>query len=243
MTAIGIAGHTTSWSVASAIGTSSRIFFGHFVMFAGIALAAYAPGTVSYILRPDSRRMVLIGLVTGQIMMIMLVYGTVQALRGEKVSVSACPSTGLRRFGVALVASILAGIGTGLAFLLLVLPGFVVITMWSLVVPVVTIEQQGILASLPRSAFLTRGRRWRIFGALVACILLAAVILMVAAVIAVLLERTTNLYSTDSAIITEARIVFSIIHAYFTCLLATLYYFLRREKEGIDVDHVAKAFD
>jgi hypothetical protein len=121
---------------------------------------------------PDSRRMVLIGLVTGQIMMIMLVYGTVQALRGEKVSVSACLSKGLRRFGVALVASILAGIGTGLAFLLLVLPGFVVITMWSLVVPVVTIEQQGILASLPRSAFLTRGRRWRIFGALVACILL-----------------------------------------------------------------------
>ncbi|WP_174279985.1 hypothetical protein [Sphingomonas bacterium] len=50
--------------------------------------------------------------------------------------------------------------------MLLIVPGIMLVVMWSVAAPVLVIERPGILAALARSRALTRGHRWRVFGLL-----------------------------------------------------------------------------
>ena len=63
-----------------------------------------------------------------------------------------------------LVTSIVAGICVGLAMLLLLVPGLVLLTRWSLLVPVVMLEDVGPLEALKRSREIVRGHGWTVFG-------------------------------------------------------------------------------
>lgn len=64
-------------------------------------------------------------------------------------------------------ASLLAGIGIGFGFLLLIVPGLVLLTWWSLIVPVIVYENSGAVASLGRSKQLVSGWGWQVFGVIV----------------------------------------------------------------------------
>jgi hypothetical protein len=63
-------------------------------------------------------------------------------------------------------ASILAGIAIAFGFVLLIIPGLALITIWCLIVPVIVLEQTGALASFGRSLQLVRGYFWNVFGTL-----------------------------------------------------------------------------
>jgi hypothetical protein len=79
-----------------------------------------------------------------------------------------------------LVVSILAGLGIGLGFLLLIVPGLFLLTIWAVVAPVTVLEQPGILAAFGRSRELVRGHGWPVLGTLV----LVFLILITAGVVA-----------------------------------------------------------
>ena len=66
-----------------------------------------------------------------------------------------------------LVVSLLAGLGIGVGFLLLIVPGLFLLTIWAVVAPVCVLERPGILASFGRSRELVRGHGWTVFAALV----------------------------------------------------------------------------
>ena len=73
-------------------------------------------------------------------------------------------------------ASILAGIAITIGFVLIIVPGLILITIWAVIVPVIVIERSGALASFGRSRELVRGRGWHVFGTLVlVCIILFVV--------------------------------------------------------------------
>jgi hypothetical protein len=63
-----------------------------------------------------------------------------------------------------LVTSIVAGICIGLGLLLLLVPGLVLLTRWSLLVPVVMLEDVGPLEALNRSRAIVAGHGWTVFG-------------------------------------------------------------------------------
>jgi hypothetical protein len=63
-------------------------------------------------------------------------------------------------------ASILAGILITLGFILLIIPGLFLVTIWCLIVPVIVLEQAGALASFGRSFQLVRTNFWNVFGTL-----------------------------------------------------------------------------
>jgi hypothetical protein len=65
-------------------------------------------------------------------------------------------------FGVGL----LAGLGIGVGFLLLIVPGLILLTWWSVVAPAVVIERRG-LDAFGRSRDLVRGNGWQVFGVIV----------------------------------------------------------------------------
>lgn len=72
-------------------------------------------------------------------------------------------------------ASLLAGLGIAIGFLLLIVPGFILLTLWSVIAPVVVIEKRPVLESFGRSRALVRGYGWTVFFVVMITALLSAV--------------------------------------------------------------------
>jgi ABC-type multidrug transport system fused ATPase/permease subunit len=69
--------------------------------------------------------------------------------------------------GSLLVISVVFAVGVGIGFVLIIIPGLVLLTIWSVVVPVEVLEHRGILGSFERSRELVRGNGWNVFGVIV----------------------------------------------------------------------------
>ena len=82
-----------------------------------------------------------------------------------------------------LAVAILAGIAIAIGFILLIIPGLILITIWSVVVPVVVLEKPGVFDSFGRSRELVRGHGWQVFGTLVLAWLIVVGLALVAGII------------------------------------------------------------
>jgi hypothetical protein len=71
------------------------------------------------------------------------------------------------RIGPIAVASIVAGIALFFGFILFIIPGLYLLTIWSLIVPVIVLESTGAFESFGRSRDLVRGNGWNVFGVIV----------------------------------------------------------------------------
>jgi hypothetical protein len=61
-------------------------------------------------------------------------------------------------------AGILAGLGIALGFVLLIVPGLILLTWWCLITPVIVLEKKAVGESFSRSRELVRGHGWTVFG-------------------------------------------------------------------------------
>lgn len=66
-----------------------------------------------------------------------------------------------------LAVSILFGIGVAIGFVLIIVPGLVLIVLWSVVAPVTVLERPGVFAAFRRSREIVRGNGWNVFGVIV----------------------------------------------------------------------------
>jgi len=114
-------------------------------------------------------------------------------------------------------ASILAAIAIAIGFVLIIVPGLILITIWALIVPVIVIERSGALASFGRSQSIVRGHGWHVFGTLV---LLWIVEILANLLLGLILSfLPTALSSSLSAVISGALI------APFIALVVTMIYY------------------
>jgi hypothetical protein len=74
-----------------------------------------------------------------------------------------------------LVTAIIYGIGVGVGFLLFVVPGCILLTIWAVIAPVIVVERSGVMGSFGRSRELVRGNGWPVFGVLIVAFLIAIV--------------------------------------------------------------------
>jgi hypothetical protein len=77
--------------------------------------------------------------------------------------------------GTLIVAGILAALGIAVGLVLLVVPGLILLTWWSLIVPVVVLEGKPVGEAFSRSRELVRGHGWTVFGVVVITAILSAV--------------------------------------------------------------------
>ena len=68
------------------------------------------------------------------------------------------------RLPALIAAGILAALGIGIGFLLLIVPGLILLTFWSMLVPVIVIEGSSAGDSFKRSFDVVRGDGWPVFG-------------------------------------------------------------------------------
>jgi len=77
--------------------------------------------------------------------------------------------------GTLILAGILAGIGIAIGFVLLIVPGLILLTWWCLIVPVIALEGKGVGESFGRSRELVRGHAWTVFGIIIITVLASAI--------------------------------------------------------------------
>ncbi len=69
--------------------------------------------------------------------------------------------------GPLLLVSLIFGIGVAIGFVLLIIPGLILMTIWAVVAPVTVLERPGVLRAFGRSQDLVRGNGWNVFGVIV----------------------------------------------------------------------------
>jgi len=221
---------------------SFSIYFRHFLTFLLIGVVPDLPNLVWYrgpganTTSPAGWAIIVIaGFVLHPICQAMVVYGAFQDMRGRPVRLDETVAKALARFLPVIGVAICVALAFAFAALLLVVPGFIVFTMYSVAQPVCVVERLGVFASMGRSASLTKGHRWRIFGLFLAIMIASGVfsgILMA-------------IFSLGGVLIAQiANFIWSALFgAFFSINFVVAYHDLRVAKEGIDTDRIAAVFD
>ena len=79
------------------------------------------------------------------------------------------------RLPALIVAGILAGIAIAIGILLFIIPGLFLLTIWSMIVPVIVLEGKSAGESFTRSREIVRGDGWSVFGLLIVTFLIIIV--------------------------------------------------------------------
>jgi hypothetical protein len=166
-------------------------------------------------------------------------------LQGQRASLGACITMGLRRFFPALGVGVLAGLCIGVATIALIIPGIIVYCMLYVAMPASVVERPGVGGALSRSSELTRGHRMQIFGLILVLLLISfGLSMMVTMVLTVAtgsgrgaaLERLSwTLYLQ----LAEQMLTGSLA----ATMTGVAYYYLRAEKEGTSATELAAVFD
>lgn len=82
-----------------------------------------------------------------------------------------------------MVVSVLFGFGVAIGFVLVIIPGLILLTIWSVVAPVTVLEHPGVLAAFGRSRELVRGNGWSVFGVIMLLYLAVVVVSVLAGAI------------------------------------------------------------
>ncbi|MBV9993043.1 MAG: hypothetical protein JOZ72_17325 [Alphaproteobacteria bacterium] len=178
-----------------------------------------------------------------------LTHGTIVSLNGRKATPGECLATGLRHAIPLAIITFLATLGMMLGFILLIVPGFILLTMWTVLTPVRVAEQTSIMDTFSRSAELSSGFRWSIFGLLVIYILIAwAIGLAVGLVAGVTMIGAGGLGAGGFGQVSILYVLISGIGTIFTSLfgstmIASTYYELRTAKEGVGPEQLASVFE
>jgi len=98
----------------------------------------------------------------------------VQDVRDGRVDLDlrATVSAAMPFVGAVAVASILASLGIAVGLFLLIVPGLVLITFWSLLVPEIVIGRARAIEAFSRSWRTVRGYAWNVFGTLIVALLI-----------------------------------------------------------------------
>ncbi len=86
--------------------------------------------------------------------------------------------------GALLAISIIFALGVMIGFVLIIVPGLMLITFWCVVVPVEVLERRGVFASFARSRELVRGNGWNVFGVIVIVYVAVLAISLLAGIVA-----------------------------------------------------------
>jgi hypothetical protein len=229
-----------TFSVGSALSRSIGIWGRNLPFFFAASFVAYLPLLVLSPGIPTSGTgwglfvlgwvisMMLSYIVTG-----LMTYSVLEQLRGRAPSASASISVGMARAGPLLAAAFVTGLFLFGAALLLVVPAIILAVRWCLLSAVVVAEKD--VDPRARSAELTAGHRWAIFGIL---ILLVVVSGALGGILQVFVGAPIGFVPRLIGQIVPNALVLS-----FSAVLYTvIYYQLRSEKEGIDIEQLTAVF-
>ena len=143
-------------------------------------------------------------------------------------SVSKLLSAATPVLGQLILVGIVAGIGIVIGFVLIVVPGLVLITIWSVAAPVVVLERPGVFGALGRSRALVRGNGWQVFGVIF-------VLFFLILIVSTGVELAADSAGTGAGLV--ARVVIGVLTGPISALAqAVLYFDLRAAQTSSTVE-------
>jgi hypothetical protein len=115
-------------------------------------------------------------------------------------------------------AGILAGIGITIGTFLFIVPGLILLTIWSVIAPVIVVERSGAIDAFGRSRALVKGHGWQVFGVIV-------VVFLIAAVASFVFRKIGAGISDSFAMLALFSLIASTLTAPITALAASVIYF------------------
>ena len=237
-----------TFRIGDVLNRSFSVFSRHAASFIGITAVAYIPIYIFAFAQLGRKSTdfdtgtVVLGMLSVIALIICSVvasgavlYCVVQDLRSAPFSVGNSVQVALRRLLPMIGVAICVGVLCLLGLMLLVVPGLIVICMYYVATPVCIAENEGVFGSMSRSAQLTKGHRWQIFGIL-------GLIWIASVIITVLIEALgAGLGAIPEFILTQVWQV--VAGAFGGVVSGVLYYNLRVAKEGVDINQIASVFD
>jgi len=233
--------------IGRVLGDSFRVLGASLLPFLALTLLLIAPVYVAVGLGGDSTALVepdsgldFLAVIAEMLLSFVaeaaLVYGTFRQLQGRRGSFGDTVATGLRKVLPVVLVSLAVGVLALLGLALLVIPGLIVMTVYAVAVPAAVVEHLGVGASLNRSAALTKGCRWRIFG-----VLLVTIALQVG--LEIVIELALDFQGGAIFSLAVSWLLSGATGALYAVLATVIYHELRRVKEGAELDEIAAVFD
>jgi len=122
--------------------------------------------------------------------------------------------------GKLILVGFVAGVGILIGLILIVVPGLILITIWSVAAPVIVLERPSGLGALGRSRELVRGNGWQVFGVIF-------VLVIGVEIVAALIEAIGDSAGTGVGIV--VRVIVQILAAPLAALAASVLYFELRD--------------
>jgi hypothetical protein len=167
---------------------------------------------------------VAISVITTAILQAAILRAAAQGTIGDPIDVEASYRWGLRRFASILLVAILVGLAVAVGFLLLIIPGIILLVMFSVSVPTVVVEGRRGTQAMRRSWELVSGHFWHVLG-----------VIVVAAIITGIVSGLVSAIGGSNGVL---RAIFGaiaqIITAPFSALVSVLLYLdLRSRRENL----------
>ncbi len=177
-----------------------------------------------------------------------VLYGAFQVMRGRPIDLAGAVRFGSRRVFSVLGLAIAVPILCFLAALLFVVPGVILYLVWFVATPVCVVERLGVFRSMGRSAELTNGYCWRIFGLqlviLISVIIVNSIASAAGPAILGAAGASALWASLDTTLGQIVSLVWSAIWtAFYAIVIAVTYHDLRVAKEGVDTEQIAAVFE
>jgi hypothetical protein len=177
-----------------------------------------------------------LGLVCLMVLSAVILHAAFQDMRNRPVNLVGSLKVGLRRFLPLILLGYVAAFLIMFGFVLLIVPGLILYTMWFVAVGACVVERLGPWKSLRRSEELTRGHRWKIFG-------LQVFVFVPLNLVNKLVELALSAAGGETLVLVGTLIWTAIEAAFYSVVIAVTYHDLRVAKEGIDNDQIAAVFD
>jgi hypothetical protein len=177
----------------------------------------------------------LLAFVLGAFGQAIVAHAAFQDMRGRPVSLAESVRFGMSRFLPLIGLSVSVMALTMASFVLLIVPGFIVMTMLSVATPVCVVEQLGPFRSMERSARLTKGHRWAILGAM-------AVLQFLTAIPSGLMESVMSAVAGPTVALAGNLIGNGVAGTIVAVFTFVMYHDLRVIKDGVDTDQIANVF-
>lgn len=245
------------FSVGDVLARAWNIFIGNIVFFVSVTLLIYliigvgigVIAGLAFLLGVSGGMDLLIGIgIAAAVIVVILLFivlntvgeavlllGAFQRLRGEPLRVNEALKRAFARFFPLFGLGILSGLAVMVGFVLVIVPGVILLVMWAVAVPACVVEGLGPIESMSRSSALTKGHRWKVFGLL----------LVLWFINGIGSQFFTTLLGAVSETLASvgSYIWLAVWTALWNCVLIMTYHDLRVAKEGIDTGQVAAIFD
>jgi uncharacterized membrane protein len=172
-----------------------------------------------------------------------LTRATVSANEGKRATFGESLSTAIRVVLPLIGLSILFAIGIGIGFILLLVPGIILLLMWSVAVPALVIERQGVFAAFGRSAQLTKGAKWKILGLFLVMAVCYWLLSIVVGLVGLgMYGPATAATGMTTGNLIGGILVGTIFNALWGTIQPSLYVELRQWKEGDSIGNLEQVF-